>query len=103
MPPGWLARAVVGVQVLVVAEKPMHARRTKMFSTPFAVFPPRFEAREAKAISSPVVEETVDVPEAGLMLGCSLMPLPGVTPSCVETKVDDGLQVDAAERHVSYI
>ena len=46
MPAASLARIVVGAQVVVTDT---HVFRTKIFSTPFAVFALRLEARDAKA------------------------------------------------------
>jgi len=43
-PPAWLATMVVGAQAVVI---PRQVLRTKMFSTPLAVLPPRLDAREA--------------------------------------------------------
>ena len=66
--------------VVHVGITPRQVLRTKMFSTPFTV-PPRFEASDEKAISWP----------EALTLGCSLKPLPGVTPSGVDTSVVEGV------------
>ena len=83
-PPGWLATTVVGTHAVV---RTRQVCLTKMFSTPFAVFPPRLEDREAKATIK-LVASAVTL----LMLGCSLSPLPGVVLSTVETRVVKGVQ-----------
>lgn len=103
VPAGTLARAVEGRQLVVVLEKPTHSLRTKMFSTPFAVLAPRFEAREAKATNSPAVEEVVTEVVPRLIAGYSLVALPAVVPSGVETRVMPGMHPEAALKQVSYI
>lgn len=79
-PWGWLASAVRGVQPVVVVARLRQVLRTKMFSTPFWVFDPRFVACEAKATISPEVQAVVVVVivEQVLILGLSLKALPGV-------------------------
>ena len=62
---------------------PRQLLRTKMFSTPLLVFP-RFDASDEKAMNWP----------DRLMLGCSLKPLAGVTPSVVEIRLVEGVAVD---------
>jgi len=94
LPPGTLATAMPGAHVVVV---PRHVCRTNMFSIPFAVFAPRFEDRDAKATVAPMLSVLTL-----LRLGCSLMALPGVVPSAVETSVVDGVHaVVVALRQVS--
>ena len=93
VPPGWLARAVVGLQVTVRLEKPMQVLRTKTFSMPLPVFEARFEALEANAMNSPPVVTAVLVVEPKLMLGLSLIAFAGVTPSGVDMRLADGLHV----------
>src|ERR1700675_3800501 len=60
---------------------------SQKFFPALAVFPPRFEDREAKATIK-LVARAVTL----LMLGCSLSPLPGVVLSTVETRVVKGVQ-----------
>ena len=79
----------------VVQEKvtPRQALRTKIFSTPLLVFP-RLEASDEKATYWP----------DRLMLGCSLKPFAGVTPSAVDIRIVEGVQltdVSVTPRHVS--
>ena len=65
---------------------PRQLLRTKMFSTPLLVFP-RFDASDEKAMNWP----------DRLMLGCSLKPLAGVTPSVVEIRLVEGVQLTVVE------
>lgn len=61
-PPAWLARNVYGAHAVVVVGKTSQVSRTKMFSIPFAVFAPKFDAREAKATYWPEEQVVVTVP-----------------------------------------
>jgi hypothetical protein len=87
LPAGWLATIVTGVQVVVML---MQVLRAKTFSIPFAVFAPRFDAAEAKAINWPVE----------LNEGRSANEFAGVTPSRVEASFVEGVQ-PVALKHVS--
>src|SRR3984957_3259089 len=63
-----------------------------MFSTPLATLEPRFEAVEAKAITSPVGQLVVVSIQHVLMQGFSLSPFAGVCPFAVETSWGVGVQ-----------
>ena len=57
LPAGWLASVVLVVQ-LVVLETFKQLLRTKMFSMPFEILRPRFDARDENAITSPALPGT---------------------------------------------
>ena len=80
VPEGWLATIVEVVQFAVMLR---HMFLTNAFSMPFAVFAPRFDAAEAKAINCPV--ESND--------GRSASEFAGVVPSRVEARNVEGVQV----------
>lgn len=80
VPEGWLATIVEVVQLAVRLK---HMFLTNTFSMPFAVFAPRFDAAEAKAMNCPV--ESKD--------GRSASALAGVVPSRVEARNVEGVQV----------
>lgn len=89
VPAGWLATTVEVVQLVVMLR---HVFLTNAFSIPFAVFAPRFDAAEAKAINCPV--ESND--------GRSASAFAGVLPSRVEARIVEGVQVVVvAFKHVS--
>lgn len=79
VPEGWLATIVEVVQAVVMLR---HMFLTNAFSMPFAVFAPRFDAAEAKAINCPV--ESND--------GRSASAFAGVVPSRVEARNVEGVQ-----------
>jgi hypothetical protein len=80
VPAGWLATIVEVVQLVVILR---HVFLTNTFSIPFAVFAPRFEAAEAKAINCPVVSND----------GRSAREFAAVLPSRVEARIVEGVQV----------
>ena len=80
VPEGWLATTVEVVQFVVMLR---HMFLTNTFSMPFAVFAPRFDAADAKAINCPV--ESND--------GRSASAFAGVVPSRVEARSVEGVQV----------
>jgi hypothetical protein len=99
VPAGRLARAVRGVQAVVVVARSSQVLRTKMFSTPFWMFDDRFVALVAKAINSPTwhVEVVTVVTPHSLRLGFSLSEFEGVVAfavvSGVETSFVEGVQL----------
>lgn len=93
VPAAELARIVVGPQEVVI---PAQVFLTKMFSTPFAVFTPRLDDSEAKATTGPMPFTSVL-----LMLGRSLVPLPGIVPFEVDTKAVEAVQVVSITAQVS--
>jgi hypothetical protein len=80
VPEGWLATTVEVVQFVVMLR---HMFLTNTFSMPFAVFAPRLDAAEAKAINCPV--ESND--------GRSASAFAGEVPSRVEARNVEGVQV----------
>jgi hypothetical protein len=68
------------VQLVVILR---HVFLTNTFSIPFAVFAPRFDAAEAKAINCPVVSND----------GRSAREFAAVLPSRVEARIVEGVQV----------
>lgn len=80
VPEGWLATTVEVVQLVVMLR---HVFLTNTFSMPLAVFAPKFDAADAKAINCPV--ESND--------GRSASAFAGVVPSRVEARIVEGVQV----------
>lgn len=87
LPAGWLARVVLVVQ-LVVLVMFKQLLRTKMFSMPFEILSPKFDARDENAMNWPVAQ--ADNPVHRLIVGCSFRAFAGVVPSEVETRIVEG-------------
>lgn len=87
LPAGWLASVVPVVHVVVV-ETFKQLLRTKMFSTPFEMLSPRFDASDENAMNWPV-EQPLN-PLHRLIVGCSFNAFAGVVPSEVETRIVEG-------------